>query len=50
MWMIFDSDGDLVGIITELAADTTDILQVLERANFSVTFVTNETNLKQYSL
>lgn len=50
MWMIFDSNGDLVGVITEFAADTTNVLQVLEKANFSVTFVTNETNLKQYSL
>lgn len=49
MWIIFDADGDLVGVITELAADTTNILQVLEKANFSVTFVMNETNLKKYS-
>ena len=49
MWMIFDSDGDFVGVITELAADTTDVLRVLEKANFSVIFVMNETNLKKYS-
>ena len=49
MWLIFDSDGDLIGVITEFAADTTDVLQVLERANFSVTFVSNEMNLKKYS-
>lgn len=50
MWMIFDADGDFVGMVSEDARHNTNILQVLEEANYTVSFVSHIGNLRSYKL
>ena len=50
MWMIFDADGDFVGMVSEDARHNTNILQVLEEANYTVNFVSHIGSLRSYKL
>lgn len=49
MWMIFDAEGDFVGMVTEDARHNTNILSVLEDANYTVKWFSYIGSLKNYN-
>lgn len=50
MWMIFDADGDFVGMITEDARHNTNIIRVLEDEDYTVKWISHLGNLQSYNL
>lgn len=47
MWMIFDEDGNFVGMVTEGARHNTNIFSVLKDANYIIKWIDS---LKNYNL